>query len=231
MKLSVIIPCLREYRNLKRVVEKLHAVLSRHYIGHEIIAVLGHNETSNPYGISSRERLAWNLHYTNRYPTDTIGDAVRCGIDSAFGDLITIYMADGSDSPVDLVRMVSTMQDYDHMMFGSRFRGLRRPPGYPFGKWLLNRIGNIAIMLLIRAKCNDLTNAFKLYRRDALESTLRLSAQRYDISLEIALKAIKNGYRYVTIPVSWQPRSHGKSKFHTFRESWGFIKTFRRWGI
>jgi dolichol-phosphate mannosyltransferase len=47
------------------------------------------------------------------------------------------------------------------------FRG-RRVIGYPKFKLVLNRLANLMIRTLFVVRYNDVTNAFKLYRRNAI---------------------------------------------------------------
>ena len=49
------------------------------------------------------------------------GHAVRCGLDAFTGDAVAIVMADGSDSPDDLVRYYYVLRDRAECAFGSRF--------------------------------------------------------------------------------------------------------------
>jgi dolichol-phosphate mannosyltransferase len=59
--------------------------------------------------------------------------------------------------------------------------------------------------------CNDLTNAFKLYRRSAIEGIGSLQACHFNITIELSLSCVIRGYRIVEIPINWYGRSWGAS--------------------
>ena len=226
MKLSVIIPALHEELTLAGAVDGLVGALSFWKVDYEVVLVLSaldSKTTKVARELSNHYKCVKGVY---RHPTDSFGDAIRTGIQHAAGDVIVFYMADGSDSPDYVYWYFCYLFPDSDMVFGTRFSWFRRPRGYPLGKWVLNRIGNLALEHLTGIECNDLTNGFKAYRREVLEAVQPLMADGFDITLEITLKAVKKGYRYITIPVKWYPRKKGNSKFNILRESWGFIKTF-----
>ena len=80
-------------------------------------------------------------------------------------------------------------------------------------KLILNRIFNLATKLLFLSDYNDFTNAFKIYRRDALLKTFPLVSESFNIFLELPLKIISRKMKYKIIPISWTTRIKGDSKF------------------
>ena len=61
---------------------------------------------------------------------------------------------------------------------------------------------------------NDVTNAFKLYRRHVIAGVQPLMAQHFNLTVELPLKAMVRGYSFAVVPNSWTNRSEGESKFH-----------------
>src|SRR6185436_5492175 len=88
------------------------------------------------------------------------GFAVRAGLESFTGDAVAIVMADGSDSPADLVRYHRLLEEGYDCVFGSRFMHGSQVHRYPKFKLALNRIVNFGISVLFRHRYNDTTNAF-----------------------------------------------------------------------
>ena len=62
-------------------------------------------------------------------------------------------------------------------------------------------------------KYNDFTNAFKIYKKESLKSTMPLVSESFNIFLEIPLKVIGRNLKYEIIPISWQNRKSGYTKF------------------
>ena len=58
------------------------------------------------------------------------------------------------------------MQDGYDCVFGSRFMRGAQLVDYPLPKKVMNRLANLFIRTLFWMPYNDVTNAFKLYRRD-----------------------------------------------------------------
>ncbi len=84
---------------------------------------------------------------------------------------------------------------------------------YPRPKLLLNRAANAGMRLLFGLRYNDVTNAFKLYRREVIAGIGPLLSHHFNLTVEMPLKAIVRGYSYAVVPNSWTNRSHGTSKF------------------
>ena len=122
-------------------------------------------------------------------------------------------MADGSDDPGDLVRFYRTMQSENtDCVFGTRFSKESKIIGYPLLKMFLNRCGNGFIRLLFGLRYNDVTNAFKLYRRHVIQGLQPIISHHYNLTVELPLKAIVRGYSYSVVPNNWTERRLGVSK-------------------
>jgi dolichol-phosphate mannosyltransferase len=83
---------------------------------------------------------------------------------------------------------------------------------YPVHKLAINRLANWFIRMLFRLRYNDITNAFKCYRREAVEGMQPLLSPHFNLTVEMPLKAIARGYSYAVVPISWTNRKSGISK-------------------
>jgi hypothetical protein len=59
---------------------------------------------------------------------------------------------------------------------------------------------------------SDVTNAFKLYRRHAVDGLQPLLSHHFNLTVELPLKAIVRGYSYAVVPNDWINRKSGESK-------------------
>jgi dolichol-phosphate mannosyltransferase len=122
-------------------------------------------------------------------------------------------MADASDRPEDLVRFYETMRRLNvDCLFGTRFSPKSQIIGYPRFKLLLNRFANTFIRLLFGIRYNDVTNAFKLYRRHVIDGVQPLLSHHFNLTVELPLKAMVRGYSYAVVPNDWINRKTGESK-------------------
>ena len=61
-----------------------------------------------------------------------VGNAIRFGLDNWQGDIVAICMADGSDSPLDLLKSYKLMEEKGvQCVFGSRFMEGSKVTNYP----------------------------------------------------------------------------------------------------
>jgi dolichol-phosphate mannosyltransferase len=79
-------------------------------------------------------------------------------------------------------------------------------------KLILNRAGNTFIRILFGLRYDDITNAFKLYRREVIDGLKPLLSHHFNLTVELPLKAIVRGYTYAVVPNTWINRNTGVSK-------------------
>lgn len=212
LTLSVVIPAHNEAESIGRVVRDLHRTLSASGVPHEIVVVDDHStdgtfDRVQTLGVElGVVRCIENLH------SPGFGLAVRAGLDAYTGDAVAIVMADASDSPDDVVRCYQELcKGYD-CVFGSRFIRGSRVVDYPWLKLAINRVANAFIRVLFRIPLNDTTNAFKCYRREALDGLRPILSNHFNLTVELPLKAIVRGYTFSIIPIEWRNRTEGISK-------------------
>ncbi len=213
MKLSVLIPAHNEASCIAATVKELFAELDRQGIEHEILVVNDHSTDPTEMVIRGLIPSISTLRCLNNSGANGLGLAVRLGLESFSGDAVALYMADGSDDPGDLVRFFNKMQtDNTDCVFGTRFSRESTVVGYPLLKRVLNRCGNTFIRILFGLRYNDITNAFKLYRRHVIQGLQPIISHHYNLTVELPLKAIVRGYTYSVVPNRWTERRQGVSK-------------------
>ena len=72
---------------------------------------------------------------------------------------------------------------------------------------------NYFVSLIFWNSYNDYTNAFKIYKKQALIEISPLISESFNIFLEMPLKIISRNYKYKIIPINWIGRTKGYSKF------------------
>ena len=203
MKLSIIIPIRNEnegiLKTLRLIKDKLHE------IDYELIIINDFSE-DNSYEIVKEEILNNNKK--------GLGGAITLGINKSRGEAICIMMADLSDDIEDLKKYYELIKDQSvDAVFGSRFIKGGNIKRYPLKKLILNRIFNYLTKILFLSNYNDFTNAFKIYKKDALIKSMPLVSESFNIFLEMPLKIISRKMKYKIIPIKWENRREGKAKF------------------
>lgn len=211
-KLSVVIPAFNEAVNLENLLPGLINHLTQAGITHEILVVNDNSSDNTEFTLQKLMGLYPSLRYVNNAPPNGFGLAVRCGLQAFTGDAVVIVMADGSDAPEDVVRFYRKLQEGYDCVFGSRFMPGGKAIDYPVHKKIINRLANNFVRILFQFRYNDITNAFKCYRRHVIAGLQPLLAHHFNLTVELPLKAIIRGYRYAVIPNAWYNRKEGVSK-------------------
>lgn len=221
MLLSIVIPVHNEEENIKPTVQDLIQHLEPAQIPFEIILV---NDCSSDqsWGVIQEIKKQDLEHGDRIVPVQRaappgFGRALRSGIEHFNGDAITFVMADGSDSPKDVVSSYQKLQEGYDCVFGSRFMDGSIVEEYPQVKLIVNRIVNKGLQLLFLTKNNDLTNAFKMYRREVIEACGPYQSCHFNITLELSLSALIRKYNIAIIPIHWYGRKWGVSKLSLWK--------------
>ena len=210
--LSVVIPARDEEGCIRSTVEHLDLELRLHSIPHEII-VVDDGSTDGTWTILQETcGSVPALRPVRNTGAHGFGRAVIFGLDQMNGDAAVVMMADESDDCRDVVRYWRVLNEGYDAVFGSRFIKGGGVIDYPRIKLLMNRIFNSLIRLFFRIRLNDTTNAFKAYRRSAIDGCRPLIAPHFNLTVELPLKTIVRGYSWTVMPITWRNRRTGSPK-------------------
>ncbi|HYW43374.1 MAG TPA: glycosyltransferase family 2 protein [Bryobacteraceae bacterium] len=210
--LSVVIPARNEQGCIAATVEHLHVELRLRQIAHEIV-VVDDGSTDATWDVlqDSLARVP-TLRPLRNTGQNGFGRAITLGFDHIQGDAVVVMMADESDDCRDVVRYWEVLNEGWDAVFGSRFIQGGGVIDYPPHKLLLNRMANLFLKLLFNMRLNDTTNAFKAYRREAIEGCRPFLSPHFNLTVELPLKTIVRGYSWTVIPITWHNRRAGVSK-------------------
>ena len=212
MKLSIIIPAKDEEGDIENTLIRFHNILKKNNVEHELLIINDHSVDSTLEILSSLKKKVKELKIINNSGKPGFGLAIRQGLENYSGDIVAIVMADGSDSPKDLINFYfQSVKNYT-CVFGTRFSSGGSTKDYPVVKYIMNRFFNNLVRLIFRIKYDDITNAFKVYTREAIEGSKPFLSNHFNLTLELPLKIIIRGYKYKIIPNSWKNRQTGVSK-------------------
>lgn len=211
MKLSIVIPARNEAGNIGSSIDKLRDCLAEAEIPYEIVVVDDGSSDTTPDEVHKRAAIDDKVRLVYNPPPHGFGRAVRRGLDHYSGDAVIIFMADGSDAPEDIIKFYYILREKADCAFGSRWIKGGYVENYPLLKRVINRLANTFIRLLFGIKYNDVTNAFKGYRRYVIDGCRPLISPHFNLTVEIPLKAMVRGYSYEVIPNTWRNRKFGKS--------------------
>ena len=210
--LSVVIPARDEQGSIAGAVEHLHVELRLRGIPHEIVVVDDGSTDSTWELLGKLRQQIPQLNAVQNTGAHGFGNAVVFGIDHSQGDAVVIMMADESDDCRDVAEYWELLGQGWDAAFGSRFIRGGGVIDYPLHKLLVNRLANAFLRVMFRARLNDFTNAFKAYRRTALNGCRPFLSPHFNLTVELPLKIIVRGYSWTTMPITWRNRRSGISK-------------------
>ena len=212
MRLSVVIPARNEAGSIGDTLVGLVEALDAEKIDYELVVVDDASTDGTAAAVAHAAGYNPRVRCIRSHYPRGFGFAVRAGLDTFTGDAVAIVMADGSDSPDDLVRYYRVLEEGHDCAFGSRFVKGAEVRDYPRFKLVLNRAANVFVRMLFRHGYNDTTNAFKAYRREVIDTIQPLLSNHFNLTVEMPLKAVVRGHTFAVVPISWTNRTHGTSK-------------------
>lgn len=224
MRVTAVVPVLYGEEQLADTLERLDRV--RGDVELEILLVVDVPDPARE--TEARERndplaARFDARAVYRVGERGFGSALRRGFAEATGDAVVPFMADCSDEPADLPRMVAAMEGGLDVVAGSRYiRG-----GGIVGntaKQRASRLYSVLMRLAGGPDIHDVSNAFKLYSRKVVEDVPTV-AESFDLSVELTVRAHLAGFRIGEVPTVWTNRQAGTSSFDVSRE----FRNYRRW--
>ena len=224
MKLSIIIPVYNEIAQLDKTIKKLMSLKKR--LKFELIFI---DDFSNDgsYAYIKKLQRRFNLIKIFKNKKKGLGSAIETGIKNSKNEYVCIFMSDLSDDVSDLHKYYKTITQNIKVdaVFGTRFSRSSNVHNYPYLKLFLNRLANNFIRLIFLSNYNDFTNAFKIYKRKTLIKLLPIVSENFNVFLELPLKIITRNYNYKIVPINWNGRKIGVSKFKIKEMSSKYIFT------
>jgi dolichol-phosphate mannosyltransferase len=85
---------------------------------------------------------------------------------------------------------------------------------WPLRRELLSRGANVYSRLALGIGVHDATGGYRAYRREVLEQIdyQTSASQGYCFQVELALRAVRGGFRIVEVPIMFADRERGESK-------------------
>jgi dolichol-phosphate mannosyltransferase len=217
--LSILIPCYNEEASIAATVNVLVAAMDAAALSYEILCVNNASKDSTETVLQNLTSQYPRVRYVNTPPLAGYGVAVRWGLQHYAGKAVVIVMADGSESPEDILRFAAKIAEGYDCAFGSRFKPGSVVEGYPKFKLLLNRLGNKLIAWTTGSEYDDFTNGFKCYRREVIDAIQPLFGEKFNLTIEMSINATMVQPRIAVVANSWRDRSEGTSKFDVLGQS------------
>jgi glycosyltransferase involved in cell wall biosynthesis len=226
-KISIVIPARNEARNLELVLPELPDV-------DQIIVVDGQSVDGT---LDVARRMMPNVTAVEQTRRGK-GNALACGFEAAFGDIIVMFDADGSADPKEIPDFVRALTEGADFAKGTRF-----PPlgGGSLDITALRRAGNGALNgltnTLFHARFTDLCYGYNAFWRDIVplldlppahtsRPTDRLSwGDGFEIETMINCRVAAAGLTIAEVPSVERERIFGETNLRTFADGSRVLRT------
>jgi glycosyltransferase involved in cell wall biosynthesis len=203
--LWAVVPVFDEGPTLGRVVERLRA--------HCPVIVVDDASTDGSAGVAARAGAAEVLRHPRR---EGKGAALRTGFGAALRHGATAVVTldgDGQHDPEDLPRLLLAHSEApDALVLGDRFGRKGGDPIPPLRR-LAIRMADRALGPMLPAPLSDSQCGFRIYPGEFLRGVV-LCEERFVLETEALVRAVRAGYRVVSVPIrSVYPRGR-RSRFH-----------------
>jgi glycosyltransferase involved in cell wall biosynthesis len=211
-KVSIIIPAFNEEKNIQKILVMLSEI-SDLLPSLEIIVI---DDGSTDNTVEQVENFSSDIKLLKHNKNVGKGAALVTGFAAASGDVIVVQDADVEYSPFDIPKLVKPILNGDaDVVFGSRFNGY--PKGMKIGNYLGNRLISLTTRLLYGLPITDVMTGHKVFSQKVIKS-MDLSEKGFKIEPEIAAEVFYGRWRFTEIPISYNRRKDGKSKFRFLRD-------------
>jgi glycosyltransferase involved in cell wall biosynthesis len=209
-ELSIVLPVYNEGEAVEPILRELSKAVAT---PHELVVVYDFDEDTTLPVVRRLEREIPNLRALRNDIGRGVLNAMKAGIAGTSAPYVLISMADGSDEPAIVDRMVELAKGGADVVAASRYMKGGRQIGGPPIKRLMSRVAGLTLHWFARVPTHDPTNNFKLYSRRFLESTEIESTAGFELALELTVKATLAKRRIAEIPTTWRDRTAGQSNF------------------
>jgi glycosyltransferase involved in cell wall biosynthesis len=197
-KIRVIIPAYNEQESIGKVIAEIPEIVSE-------IIVVSNNSSDNTELVAKKAGATVLRENQKGY-----GYACLLGLDhiaktATDTDIVVFLDGDYSDYPEELLILIRPIVENEmDMVIGARVANLRLPnsmtPQQVFGNWL----ATFLMKLFFDAKFTDLGPFRAIKYQKLLE--LKMEDKTYGWTVEMQLKALKQNFSYVEVPVRYRQR-------------------------
>ncbi len=203
---SIVIPVYNEINTVAKVVCRVAALP----INKEIL-IVDDCSTDGTVDVLKRLETVPGVKIIFKSKNAGKGAALRTGFQAAKGDIIVVQDADLEYDPQEIPGLlVPILNDQADVVYGSRFLGEEQ-----HDKSWIHRTGNAVLTQLSNLfsglQLTDMETCYKAFRREAIQC-VDVQQNRFGVEPELTAKLARLGFRFVEVPISYQPRGYDEGK-------------------
>lgn len=211
MKLSIVVPCYNEEKNIPHILERF-AIALKPIKDAELILV-NNGSTDNSAAVFAEHLTRPSYAFVRVVTVKNnvgYGHGIMTGVRAAKGEVLSWTHADLQTDPVDVIAAYEKFQDLNKESNKVLIKGRRIKRR--FGEWAFTLgMSTIATATLLKPLF-DVNAQPKLFHRSFLRH-LKNAPEDFSLDLYLLYLAKHKGYELHTVPVRFGKRLHGESKW------------------
>lgn len=223
-RLTIVIPVYNEDENIVKELQELE----KHVMHEHIINIIYDfdEDTTVPIVESVKSNFKNKINLIkNKYGRGVL-NAIKTGLETATTDYVVVTMADLSDPPEVINKMLEKAQiNSADIVCASRYMRGGRQIGGPLIKGLMSRFAGLTLHYFAKVPTHDATNSFKLYKKSFVQEQTIESNGGFELGLELVVKAYLQNKIISEVPTIWTDRQAGKSNFKIMQ----WLPSYLKW--
>lgn len=226
-EISVFLPTFNEEENIGNVVEKTRQVLNRVAEKWEIIIVNDGSKDNTKQVVEELAESDRRIRIENHKENRGYGAALKTGFYKSRYKWVSFIDSDGQFDFSEITRFLEAQSNTNADMVIGYYKKRR----VSFYKVFTSKMWEFSVFVLFGLKVHDIDCGFKLISRKVIDTIPRLESERGAfISSELLIKARREGFKIVEVPVTHYPRMRGVGtgrNLNVIIKS--FVDLFRLW--
>ncbi len=208
-KISVVVPIMNEEKNLEELYRRMRDMLRKDGRDYEVI-IVNDGSTDGSYEIlrsfPKRDPHFKIINFNRNFGQQA---AVTAGFEEATGEYVVVCDGDLQLDPYDIPNLLAKLDEGYDVVCGDR---QQRPESF-WGRRLPSRIANKVLSSILGVEYNDIGCGLQAFRKKYLKGP----DQYNPMYGHAAIFSVWRGGKFTEVPISFNPRKHGRTKYDWLR--------------
>ncbi|CAA6814253.1 MAG: glycosyl transferase, family 2 [uncultured Campylobacterales bacterium] len=220
MKLSIVVPCYNEEKNIPLILEKFNSIIKRDDI--EVVLV-DNGSTDNSKAVISKQCIKYSfVKVVSIEQNQGYGHGIVSGLENSCGEFIGYTHADMQTDPADIIKALNLIENQTNPK-NCYVKGNRK--GRPFFDQFFTIGMSLFESIYLRTKLWDINAQPNIFHNSFFDFVKETCPKDFSLDLYLLYMAQKRGLDVVRFDVVFPPRIHGTSSWNTgLASKYKFIK-------